>query len=577
MPTVVIDGTEYEFEEEGESALQYCLDSGIEIPHFCFHPAMSVPGNCRQCLVKAGTPERDQDGNVKTDEHGEPIIRYMPKLQISCDLSISDGMVIKTHRTSEEVREAQEDNLEFLLINHPLDCPICDQAGECPLQNQAYKYGPEGSRFEFEKIHKPKHVRLGPNVYLDAERCVNCTRCTRFTDEISGSGQLSIVSRGGTNYPLTAPGEEFDDPYSMNTIDICPVGALTSADFRFKARVWEMSSTPSITVDCSKGSNCTYWVRDNLIERVTARTNLQVNEYWLPDAERLSYDKFNENRPEGPRMRTTDGELVRVDWDRAYEQAGAVLGARTGGQIQFLGSAHANVETNYLLKQLADNVGAETPGYIPHIEPGSGDDWLITEDKTPNANGCQRLGIKPVDEVQFRQKIRSGETEVLYVVEDDPIASGLVEPEDLEDIWVILHNYNTTNETLPYADIVLPAAMVVETVGTYVNVDGIAQRVRPAKEIKQFSRALMSEMSRSRIDTQGTPFDRWYNEENIVNCVSTWDALQEVAELMDIDIGYDEPGDIMAELSETTSAFAGATYKAMGLLGVQLEEIGEPV
>jgi NADH-quinone oxidoreductase subunit G len=575
MPTVTIDGQEYEF-EEGDAAIQHCLDHGIEIPHFCFHPGMSVPGNCRQCLVKAGTPERDDEGNIKTDEHGNPIIRYMPKLQISCDLGLSDGMVIKTHRTSQEVREAQEDNLEFLLINHPLDCPICDQAGECPLQNQAYKYGPEGSRFEFEKVHKPKHVRLGPNVVLDAERCVNCTRCTRFTEEVSGSHQLSIISRGATNYPMTAPGEEFDDPYSMNTIDICPVGALTSEDFRFKARVWEMSSTPSITVDCSKGSNCHYWVRDNRIERVTARTNLQVNDYWLPDAERLSYDRFNENRPKGPQMRTSDGELVRVEWDRAYRQAADVLGARTGGAVQFLGSAHANVETNYLLRQLAEQVGADTPEYISHVEPGSGDGWLITDDKAPNANGCQRLGMNPVDEPQYRRKIRSGEVEVLYVVEEDPVANGLVEPEDLEEVWVILHPYNTTNQTLPYADIVLPAAMVVETIGTYVNIDGVAQRVRPAKEIKQFSRALMSEMSASRIDREGTPFDRWYNEENIVNCVSTWDALQEIAELMEIDLSYEKPAEIMDELAGRESAFNGATYEEMGLHGVQLEEIGEP-
>lgn len=575
MPKAIIDGTEYEF-EEGDIALQHCLDHGVEVPHFCYHPSMSAPGNCRQCLVKAGTPERDKEGNVKTDENGNPVIRYMPKLQIGCSLPLSDGMVVRTHRSSEEVREAQEDNLEFLLINHPLDCPICDQAGECPLQNQAYKYGPEGSRFEFEKTHKPKHVKLGPNVMLDAERCVNCTRCTRFTEEVSGSNQLSIISRGGTNFPMTAPGEEFDEPYSMNTIDICPVGALTSADFRFKARVWEMSSTPSITVDSSKGSNCHYWVRDNRIERITARTNLQVNDYWLPDADRLNYDKFNENRPEGPQMRTTEGELVRADWDRAYQQVASVLKARTGDQLLFLGSAHANVESNYLLTRLAEQLGANTPQYTSYVEPGSGDDWLITDDKAPNAQGCERLGMKASNKAAIRERISSGEVEVLYVIEDDPIGSGLLEPEDLQDIWVILHHHNTTNETLAYADVALPAATVVETIGTYVNVDGIAQRVRPAKEIKQFSRALMEEMSQSRIDRQGTPFDRWFNEENIVNCVSTWGALQDIAQNMDLDLAYNEPGSIMQEVAESNPAFEGATYKAMGLQGVQLREVGTP-
>ncbi len=167
--------------------------------------------------------------------------------------------------------------MEFLLINHPLDCPICDQAGHCPLQIQAYKYGPEGSRFEFRKVHKPKRVELGPRVTLDAERCINCTRCTRFTSEISQSNQLTIISRGVTNYPMTPPGVTFDEPYSMNVIDICPVGALTSTDFRFKARAWECTQTPSITVVNGKGSNCEYWVRDNLVVNVSPRVNMEVN------------------------------------------------------------------------------------------------------------------------------------------------------------------------------------------------------------------------------------------------------------------------------------------------------------
>src|SRR5690606_8353388 len=221
----------------------------------------------------------------------------------SSSVDITDGMVVKTNRSSNLIERAQKDNLEFLLINHPLDCPICDQAGHCPLQIQAYKYGPEGSRFEFRKVHKPKRVLLGPRVMLDAERCINCTRCVRFTDEISKSHQLTIVERGVRNFPLTPPGTTFDDPYSMNVVDICPVGALTDADFRFKARVWEMSSTPSITVTNAKGSNCDYWVRDNLVLKITPRQNLQVNDYWLPDEDRLVYKMFNEDRPEGPQVR----------------------------------------------------------------------------------------------------------------------------------------------------------------------------------------------------------------------------------------------------------------------------------
>ena len=207
--------------------------------------------------------------------------------------------MVHTQQDSEEVAEAQADNLEIMLVNHPLDCPICDQAGQCPLQIQAYKYGPEGSRFEFEKVHKPKRVQLGPNVVLDAERCINCTRCTRFTAEVTETHQLTIINRGDKNHPMTAPGEVFDDAYSMCTADICPVGALTEDYFRFKARVWEMSKTPSISDFGGKGINVDFWVRDNQVLRITPRENLDVNEYWMPDAARLVYTTYNENRASG--------------------------------------------------------------------------------------------------------------------------------------------------------------------------------------------------------------------------------------------------------------------------------------
>ncbi|RMF51797.1 MAG: (2Fe-2S)-binding protein, partial [Bacteroidetes bacterium] len=172
MPKVTIDDQVFEFEGRPK-VLQFCLDHGIELPHFCYHPAMSIPANCRQCLVEVGTPVIDRETRQpKLDKDGNPVIQFMPKLMTSCSQDITDGMVIRTHRTSEKVARAQKDTLEFLLINHPLDCPICDQAGHCPLQIQAYKYGPEGSRFEFRKVHKPKHVPLGPRVMLDAERCI---------------------------------------------------------------------------------------------------------------------------------------------------------------------------------------------------------------------------------------------------------------------------------------------------------------------------------------------------------------------------------------------------------------------
>ena len=576
MPTVIIDGAVYEYEGQPK-LLQFCLDHGVELPHFCYHPAMSIPANCRQCLVEVGTPVRDRvTGELQRDEQGEPVVRFFPKLMTGCSQDLSDGMVVRTKRTSAVVEEAQRSNLEFLLINHPLDCPICDQAGHCPLQIQAYKYGPEGSRFEFRKVHKPKRVKLGPRVVLDAERCINCTRCTRFTEEVSGSHQLTIIARGVKNYPMTPPGVTFDEPYGMNVIDLCPVGALTSADFRFQARIWEMSSTPSITTTNAKGSNCDYWVRDNLVLRITPRQNMDVNAYWLPDEDRLDYKRFNEDRPAGPQVRGVDGP-TDASWEQAYARAADLLRGTDGSAVLFLGSAHATLEDNYLLGRMAEALGAAPPSYIPHVEPGHGDGWLRTDDRTPNTQGCERLGLQPIDEALLRARLQAGEIQAVYVLEDDPVAAGLFTEDELKDVPVILHYYNTTNRTLAVADVALPAAMVVETVGTYVNEDGHAQRVYPAKAIRGVNRTLRMQMGSSRADQHGTPFDRWYNEAHRIDCKPSWEILPAVAARLGHAMPYKGPKQVMAEVSGTVAAFTGATYEAMGLHGVRLQDVAEPV
>ncbi len=568
MPQVIIDGKSYEFEGR-PSLLQFCLDHGIELPHFCYHPSMSVPANCRQCLVDIGAPMRDrQTGEIQVDEQGEPVIRYFPKLQTSCSHIVSDGQVVHTARSSRKVKDAQRDTLEFLLINHPLDCPICDQAGHCPLQIQAYKYGPEGSRFEFRKVHKPKKVKLGPRVVLDAERCINCTRCVRFTDEISKSGQLTIIERGVKNYPITPPGVSFDEPYSMNVIDLCPVGALTSVDFRFQARIWEMASTPSITTTNAKGSNCHLWVRDNLVLRITPRANPDVNEFWLPDEDRLAYRRFNEDRPAGPSIAGGTG-AASSSWDASLRRASEIL-HRAGENAVFIASAYATVEDNWMLQQLADAVGGQVAGYIPHIDPGHGDGWLCTDDRTPNRQGCERLGIHPVDETLWRARIESGEVTALYVLEDDPVASGLCSVESLAGTEVILHYHHTTNQTLPAAGVALPAAMAAETIGTFVNESGRAQRVIPAKAIKGTNRTLMMQMGLSRADRHGTPFDRWHNESHYIDCKPSWEMIPMIARALGTEINPQGPRKIMQHISETNPAFAGATHDAMGLTGVDL-------
>ena len=563
MPQVTIDGQAHDF-EPGDTVLQHCLDAGTEIPHFCYHPALSAPANCRQCLVKAGTPMTDRKTREPVlNDDGTPKINYFPKLMPSCVLDMTDGMVIHTQNSEVEVANAQAENLELMLVNHPLDCPICDQAGHCPLQIQAYKYGPEGSRFEFDKVHKPKRVQLGPNVILDAERCINCTRCTRFTEEITETHQLTIVNRGDRNHPMTAPGMVFDDPYSMCTTDICPVGALTEDYFRFKARTWEMSRTPTVSDFGGKGINVDVWVRNNEVVRITPRENLSVNDYWMPDAARLIFDSYNTNRLGGPRV---NGAVTT--WAEAVAEAGRLL-ETAGSDVLFVGSPYATVEDNYLLGRLAEAVGAAIPRYVSRAGSQAGDGFLVSDDPAPNTQGVERLGFAPIDAALFASQAAGAK--LVYVLHDDLSASGL----DAGATPVVLHGTHTTNGTLAGAAVVLPTTMSVETVGTFVNEDGRAQLLRPAKTIASVNRSLTMAMGvgQSRTDKVGTPFDRWHDEANKVDALPGWAVLPDIAARLGHAMRYKSPAAVMAEVAEMP-AFAGATHEAMSLLGVALETAG---
>ncbi|WP_420456315.1 2Fe-2S iron-sulfur cluster-binding protein [Rubrivirga sp.] len=562
MPQVTIDGQAHEF-EPGQKLLQLCLDEGTEVPHFCYHPSLSVPANCRQCLVKAGTPLFDRETKEPVlDENGDQKINYFPKLMPSCALDVTEGMVVHTQLSSVEVAEAQADNLEIMLANHPLDCPICDQAGQCPLQIQAYKYGPEGSRFEFEKVHKPKRVQLGPHVVLDAERCINCTRCTRFTAEVTETHQLTIINRGDKNHPMTAPGEVFDDPYSMCTADICPVGALTEDYFRFQARVWEMDKTPTVSDFGGIGINVDVWTRNNQVLRITPRENLDVNEYWMPDVARLVYKTYNEDRASGPRLHGRP-----TTWEVAAREAGQLL-RDAGSNVLFLGSAFATVEDNHLLMKLAASVGADAPRFIDRRGQAEGDGWLISSDPAPNTAGCLRLGMEPVDPAMLGAAASSAS--LVYVLQDDPVAAGLLSADDLAGTPVVLHATHTTAATP--ATVLLPITMSVETLGTYVNENGRAQLLRPAKMVRAMNRSLLMALGTGmgRKARVGTPFDRWHDEAHQVDCLPGWAVLPQVAKDVGLDLSYTSPAKIMAEVAQRP-AFAGATHGAMATLGVPLE------
>jgi len=568
MPEVFIDNKRYEFEGD-HMALQFILDHGKEVPFFCYHPEMSIPANCRQCMVKSGQYMKDDDsGEYELDENGERKIRWMPKMQTSCSLKLQDGMVIKTQETSEEAERAQKDNLEFILINHPLDCPICDQAGECPLQIQTYKYGPEGSRFEVKKVHKPKRVELGPRVTLDAERCINCTRCVRFADEISESHQLTIVSRGDKNYPMTAPGKEFDDPYSINTVDICPVGALTSTDFRFKARVWEMNQTPSIDVTNGKGCNIDLWTRDNQVLRITPRHNEAVNGHWMPDVGRKAYERFNDNRASRPAIKLDGSNQSKTSWNNAIETFAETIEAHSGDELLVIGSPHASVEENYAFNKFFNLLGAPNATFTTHIMEDAGDDFLITDDQAPNTNGCRLLNLDEVTSDELSTAV--SKAKVVLILADDLVGRKVISKADLSDPYVISMTTNMT-ATANASDLVIPTTCVAEHAASYVNVDGRIQRSYPAKETKYTNRRLNLEMSEGRLDRYGTNFDNWVSEEHKTDCLPLWKFLDKLSDRLGLEFELQHSRDILDEISTQFSILENISYEVMDRnQGIQL-------
>jgi NADH-quinone oxidoreductase subunit G len=375
MPKITIDNQEIEF-KPGQTIIEAARQAAIDIPHFCWHPALSVSGNCRICLVE---------------------VEKMPKLVIACSTPAADGMIV--HTKSEKTIHAQNAVMEFLLINHPLDCPICDEAGECKLQDYAYKYSVGTSRYDELKNEKEKRVSLGPNVMFDAERCISCSRCIRYCEEVVKQPQLTFVQRGEHVTIETFPGQELDNPYSMNVIEICPVGALTSKDFRFRARVWDMSFTDTVCPGCARGCNTRMGVRNNEILRIEPRENIGVNDYWLCDYGRLETIKNINNkelRVNSPKLRTdSNNELLDVDWDEAVSHSLSELKKHKSSEILFIASPYSTLEDNYALKKFAKEVfDSENIFYVPNIDESFGDDMLKKSDMTPNSNGLKLLGIQ---------------------------------------------------------------------------------------------------------------------------------------------------------------------------------------
>src|ERR1700677_5184795 len=371
----------------------------VDVPHYCYHPKLPVGGNCRMCLVEYGTPALRPDRTLILKPDGTPKIAKSPRPAIACATPISPGMEIYTNTPG--VKQMREGVLESLLINHPLDCPICDEAGECRLQEYSVDYGQAASRFLEAKVHKPKAVDLGPRIVLDAERCILCTRCIRFTRDIAGDDALGIINRGSYNTIATFPGMPFDNNYTLNTVDICPVGALTSKDFRFKMRVWFLKETKSVCTSCGTGCNTIIGSREEKIYRYEPRQNDAVNSCWMCDSGRLNYKWIGRE----DRLTEVKSAVRASTWSSALNEISDKLKRVKSGSAAIVASARQTNEELFLLSRLAKKLNALTDS-VPRN--GEADKLLVSADKNPNSNGAKLTGISPAQMGSNLPKIVEG-------------------------------------------------------------------------------------------------------------------------------------------------------------------------
>jgi len=484
MPKVTIDGKEIEA-LAGETIIQTAKRAGIEIPHYCYHEDLPIDGNCRMCLVE---------------------VEKMPKLPPACATTVSEGMVVRTK--TDKVKDAVRGVLEFLLINHPVDCPVCDQAGECRLQDYYMVYGLHTSEIPLEmKVRKHKAVDLGPMVVLDSERCVLCSRCIRFFNHVTHTGDMQFFGRGDHVEIGTFENRPLDNPYSGNVVDICPVGALTSRDFRFKCRVWFLHSTDSVCGGCSTGCNVRVDHRDGNLFRLIPRRNVDVNKSWMCDEGRLSYYQLaGLDRLRLPATRGRDGMQAPVKWADAITLIDGTLReiAERDGAKSILGfaSPSATNEALFLFKTyLADQIGASLLEFRLGAEDKDAiaqeDEILRHLDKHPNSVGAVKLGLLSGD--------LGGIEGAIKAAREARIKAGLVvylrplvqRPEDQEreakvaeliqalEFSVLLTPHKA--DWVAYASVALPVAQWSEEEGSYTNYQGRVQwagaAISPGSEI----------------------------------------------------------------------------------------------
>jgi len=543
MVNVQIDGHWIQV-PRGTRMIEAAKLASKEIPHYCYHPKLSSPGNCRMCLVQMGMPPRPAPGEDPIyGEDGFQEISWMPRPVIACANTVSENMGIRT--TGELVEKTREGVMEFLLINHPLDCPICDQAGECKLQEFSVEHGRGNSRFQENKVKKPKNVDIGKNIRLDDERCIMCSRCIRFMDEVAEDPVLGFSQRGTHTSVTVHPGYRLDNNYSLNTADICPVGALTSNDFRFQMRVWFLKETKSIDLNCGTGANTTIWTRGNEIFRVTPRENSQVNSCWMPDSHRLAFKKIQEGTRLTSPLIKKNGPHQECSWSEALSTTSKGLKDRKPEEIAIIASARLSNEDLYLAKLIASALNTELLSIVPRI--GESDGKLISADQNPNTTGAQLIWGQQNPAEQYPEiieGIRSGKVKAVLTLQEDLLEqSGLTE-QDLQNLEFIVSSHILTNQTAALSHVVLPGSSFAEKRATYVNVTGRLQRANQA------------------ILPPGHARD-------------DWETLAQLATQLNSSIPlYSSVDQVLDAISTDIEEFAEQSFNTIGDLGAQITETG---
>jgi NADH-quinone oxidoreductase subunit G len=541
MFNVQIDGVWHQF-PKGTRLIEACEQAGSYVPRYCYHKKLSSPGNCRMCLIEMGMPKMGPERKPELGSDGKPVINWIPRPQISCAQDVAEGMGVRTN--SPLVKECQRGVMEFLLINHPLDCPICDQAGECRLQEFSIDYGTSESRFLENKVKKPKNVVLGPRVTLDDERCILCSRCIRFCQEIAKDDVLGFVDRGSYTELTAHPGRRLENNYSLNTVDICPVGALTSTDFRFKMRVWFLKETKSICTSCATGCNTIIGTREDVIYRQTPRENDAVNSCWMCDYGRLNFDYVqSERRLLEPQIVSRE-KLVAADWRIVIAQAAEQVKKFSGPEIAIIASGRMTNEELWLTLQLARTLDVQLIDIVPRT--GHGDDILLSRDRNPNTNGARLLGVtsEPGAKLpKIADAVKSGRIKALITLGENPMRLG-ISAKQLADLSAFIVMDILANEATEHATVVLPSFAFAEKRGSMINGEGRLQRLNRA------------------VRGPGQARDDWEILRDLIQACSGPNSLYSIE-------------DVFRQMAETVAQLAGLSLTKIGDLGIQVMQARE--